>query len=279
VNKDLFFDAMEYIDDDMLEDVNVLREKRKSPPNRMRMRYASAAACVCIVIGGMMIASRTGIYDDTKESDGTVLKDTSENQYIGKETGTSPDDNMSVNDGSAHETGDSSGETTAGNDGSAHETGDSSSETGKDFGETPPLSEEPFPDSLDFSGLDVSNVKSIRITCGYNGEAVLITDTEGIREITDLVQNIRCDSPESSRGYYGWSFGIYLYDEENPSDDASPLWYGSMFWGKMYSSYIYETVNGFSYRALYRMTGITTDEIDAVCWKYFPSLADFAPQP
>ncbi len=242
MNKDLLFDAMEYIDEEMLEDVNVLRSRKAAKPNRTWMRYASIAACACIILSGVFAVSRLGLHDSAEEADGLM------------------NETMSENTGHMDETGASSSETMA------QEENSNDSE----------MNIPSFPDSLDYSGLDVSTVKSIRLTCGYNGETVWLTDPEDIREITDCVLQIRGDNPESSRGYYGWSYGIYLYKEENPSDDTTPMWYGGMFWGKMYSNYTYETVKGLSYAALYRMTGITTEEIDAVCEKHFPSLADFS---
>ena len=252
MKKDLIFDAMDYIDDDMLEDVNALRSRRSAGRNRMLVRYASAAACICIVIAGVFAASRFGLYNthDSAESlHHNTAEDKSETCITENLDGESPT-----------ETGAAENETLMEDDDASVITDTASA----------------VPDSLDFSSLDVSAVKSIRLHCGYNGETVWVTDPDDIAEITDCVLQIRCDSPESSRGYYGWSFGIYLYNTEYPADDTKALWYGSMFSGKMYSEYLYETVSGHSYYALYRMTGITTEEIDAVCEKHFPSLADFS---
>ena len=58
MNKELIMDAMEYIDDDMLEDVNTLRSVSPLKRSRIWMRYASAAACVCIILGGMFVWHR-----------------------------------------------------------------------------------------------------------------------------------------------------------------------------------------------------------------------------
>lgn len=55
MNQDLFFDAMDYIDDDMIEAVDALRAKKKPAVNRTWIRWTSAAACVCIVMGGVWI--------------------------------------------------------------------------------------------------------------------------------------------------------------------------------------------------------------------------------
>ncbi len=70
MNTDLIFDAMDYIDDDMLEDVDALRAKKKEKTSRIWMRYASAAACLCIIIGVVYILDRTGMNDTTEVADG-----------------------------------------------------------------------------------------------------------------------------------------------------------------------------------------------------------------
>jgi len=38
MNTDLIFDAMDYIDDDMLEDGDAVRTKKKAKPNHIWMR-------------------------------------------------------------------------------------------------------------------------------------------------------------------------------------------------------------------------------------------------
>ena len=70
MNTDLIFDALDYIDDDMLEDVDVLRTKKKAKPNRIWMRYASVAACLCVIIGAVYLLDRTGMIDTTEIADG-----------------------------------------------------------------------------------------------------------------------------------------------------------------------------------------------------------------
>lgn len=70
MNKELIMDAMEYIDDELLEDVNTLRSGRPLKRSRIWMRYASAAACVCIILGGMLFVSRFYNMKSYPESDG-----------------------------------------------------------------------------------------------------------------------------------------------------------------------------------------------------------------
>ena len=69
MNTDLIFDAMDYIDDDMLEDVDALRAKKKVKPTRIWMRYASVAACLCIIIGAVYLLDRTGMIDTSEVAD------------------------------------------------------------------------------------------------------------------------------------------------------------------------------------------------------------------
>ena len=69
MNTDLIFDALDYIDDDMLEDVDVLRRKKKVNPNRIWMRYASVAACLCVIIGAVYLLDRTGMIDTSEVAD------------------------------------------------------------------------------------------------------------------------------------------------------------------------------------------------------------------
>ena len=69
MNTDLIFDALDYIDDDILEDVDVLRRKKKVNPNRIWMRYASVAACLCVIIGAVYLLDRTGMIDTSEVAD------------------------------------------------------------------------------------------------------------------------------------------------------------------------------------------------------------------
>lgn len=127
-------------------------------------------------------------------------------------------------------------------------------------------------ETVDYSTLDVSGVTAVRLHSGYTGEKVWLTDPEDIKAITDLVVQIKGDSPESNRGYYGWTYGIDLYDTENPTEDSQSFWRCGLTWGSFASMYPYETVHNVQYNTRYRMTGITTEEIDAVCERYFPPL-------
>ena len=81
MNTDLIFDALDYIDDDMLEDVDALRTKKKAKPNRIWMRYASVAACLCVIIGAVYLLDRTGMIDTTEVADGVDQ----ENSFAGED--------------------------------------------------------------------------------------------------------------------------------------------------------------------------------------------------
>ncbi|MBQ8642805.1 MAG: hypothetical protein IJ480_11385 [Clostridia bacterium] len=56
MNTEILCDAMEYIDDDLLAAVDLLRMRKRK--NRGWIRWASLAACVCIAAGGVLIWSR-----------------------------------------------------------------------------------------------------------------------------------------------------------------------------------------------------------------------------
>lgn len=81
MNTDLIFDALDYIDDDMLEDVDALRTKKKAKPNPIWMRYASVAACLCVIIGAVYLLDRTGMIDTTEVADGVDQ----ENSFAGED--------------------------------------------------------------------------------------------------------------------------------------------------------------------------------------------------
>ena len=130
------------------------------------------------------------------------------------------------------------------------------------------------PETLDCSSLDVSRTKAVRLHSGFTGEIVWLTDPADIKAVTDCVLQIRCENPESSRGYYGWSYGIDLYDTAEPTEDTEPFWGGSMCFGSFGSRYLYETVQDARYYARYEMTGITTEEVDAVCGQFFPPFGE-----
>lgn len=58
MKEDFIIDALESIDDDMLADVDRLREKRSAKPRRLWMRYISVAACACFILGAAFAISR-----------------------------------------------------------------------------------------------------------------------------------------------------------------------------------------------------------------------------
>ena len=82
MNTDLLFDAMDYIDDDMLEEVDALRTKKSIKPNRIWMRYASVAACACIILGAVYMIDRTGLLDRVEVEDGMAQENTSQESKV-----------------------------------------------------------------------------------------------------------------------------------------------------------------------------------------------------
>lgn len=100
MNTDLIFDAMDYIDDDMLEDVDALRAKKKVKPTRIWMRYASVAACLCIIIGAVYLLDRTGMIDTSEVADDMAQENMSGedkvHNYVRADIITSDNDSLSV---------------------------------------------------------------------------------------------------------------------------------------------------------------------------------------
>jgi len=58
MNKELFFDAMEFIDDDLIREVDTLRSGKAKKTTPKWLRYATAAACLCVVVGGIYLWSQ-----------------------------------------------------------------------------------------------------------------------------------------------------------------------------------------------------------------------------
>ncbi|MBE6613838.1 MAG: hypothetical protein E7631_00855 [Ruminococcaceae bacterium] len=233
---EMLCDAMEYIDEDMLAEVDSLRMRRIS--GRHWIRWASLAASVCIIAGGVFVWSR--MYGLTGETEGAGLPET------GAEV---TEDQEMIRETAAAET-----------------------EAAPDGGLTESIAG--VPAGLDCSSLDVSRTKAVRLGSGITGEVVWLTDPADIQAVTDCVLQIRAENPESSRGYYGWSYDIALYDVEEPTEDTEPFWGGAMCYGSFGSMYLYETVSGHQYYARYEMTGVTTEEVDAVCEQFFPPLSE-----
>ncbi|MBQ8401838.1 MAG: hypothetical protein IJX14_07915, partial [Clostridia bacterium] len=90
MNQELFFDAMEYIDEDMLEAVDALRTGKKTDMNRTWIRRTSAAACVCIVLGGIFAASRfhhLKSYPESTGMDNGILSEGADGLSGNRDTG------------------------------------------------------------------------------------------------------------------------------------------------------------------------------------------------
>lgn len=119
--------------------------------------------------------------------------------------------------------------------------------------------------TLNYQDLDVSSVQTVSLQSGMTGEEIQLTDPADIQQITDLVRQIQGTDPKSSQGYYGFRYTIRFYDEKEQL-----FWYGSVCpENDFLSMEIYETVDGSPYLTLYQLTGISEEEICAVCEKYF----------
>lgn len=99
MSTDLIFDAINYIDDDMLEDVDVLRSRKSVKPTNMWKRYVSVAACACFVFCMVLLVSQSGwfdnittkdkaeheVFDDSKEVIGNAaMENAAEDDYDGQ---------------------------------------------------------------------------------------------------------------------------------------------------------------------------------------------------
>ncbi len=93
MNKDLIMDAMEYIDDELLEDVNTLRSGNPLKRSRIWMRYASAAACICIVLVGLFV--RHQLYDSAENESAYSDSDAAPEMMPDEEDGADGSDNGS----------------------------------------------------------------------------------------------------------------------------------------------------------------------------------------
>ncbi len=79
MKKNLLFDAMNEIDEDMLEDVNALRGRKDAKPKLTWTRYVSAAACLCIVLIGVFAANRYELFWRADLEDPTDTEEIYEN--------------------------------------------------------------------------------------------------------------------------------------------------------------------------------------------------------
>ncbi len=72
MNKNMIFDAMEYIDDEMIAEVDALRCQRTERPVRTWTRALACAACLCAVMGSLLLYARyaSGMFGVMEESDG-----------------------------------------------------------------------------------------------------------------------------------------------------------------------------------------------------------------
>jgi len=55
MNRNLIFDALDYVDDDLLREVEALRMNKKVSRIQPWIKWASMAACFCIIAGGVLV--------------------------------------------------------------------------------------------------------------------------------------------------------------------------------------------------------------------------------
>lgn len=125
-----------------------------------------------------------------------------------------------------------------------------------------------YADTLDCHDLDVSSVQAVQLGSGITGEKVWLTDPDDIQTICDCILQITGDTPQSSQGYYGYLYYIYLY---HTPEDAEPFWKGTVCPENAFLGMeIYESTEKADYNVMYQLTGISADEISAICEAYFP---------
>ncbi|MBQ4354231.1 MAG: hypothetical protein IJC71_04985 [Clostridia bacterium] len=125
------------------------------------------------------------------------------------------------------------------------------------------------PESLDIGAFDLSGVKSVRIASGYTGADLLVTGAEDIAAIIEKASVLSGSDPISSRGYYGWSYGLDFYETENPAEDEEPMLRFAMFDCSSETTYLtygtFEINNGHRYSAMYLTDAALTEEMEILC--------------
>lgn len=129
------------------------------------------------------------------------------------------------------------------------------------------LIQHPYVQYVDFENNDFSSIDKIIITDGSNGFKSEITNPKDISDIIDSIKTIEGKDPISDRGFYGFTYNVALYrneeqcfsfglfhDEGNVSLTCS----------------LYETVNGHNYPCRYTLTNCSYEDIDRTLREYFP---------
>lgn len=127
----------------------------------------------------------------------------------------------------------------------------------------------PYTESLDIASFSLSGVKSIRISSGYTGAKLLVTDEDDIKALIGKASVLKGDNPISSRGYYGWSYSLDFYGTAEPDDTDEPLLRFGMFDLNHESTYLtygtFEEVHGHTYSAMYLTDAAAAEELEILC--------------
>lgn len=130
-------------------------------------------------------------------------------------------------------------------------------------------SETTYPETLVIADFDLSCIKSIRIDSGFTGNEILVTDADAIAAVIEAVTPLYGHDPISSRGYYGWSYGLDFYDTAEPEEDTEPILRFSMFDCSRDTTYLlhgtFEMNHGHRYSAMYLTDPALTEKLEILC--------------
>ena len=122
----------------------------------------------------------------------------------------------------------------------------------------------PVPEALVIADFDLSGVTAVEIYSGSTGKIQRFTDADTVSAVLAAIRPIEGSEPISSWGYFATFYVLKLYAADNeplldlslvkPSDHQHFVGHG-----------VYETINGFDYRALYTVDQAQFDAILALC--------------
>ena len=123
---------------------------------------------------------------------------------------------------------------------------------------------------LSLSVIDFSLVDNIVVTNGQTGGKAYLRpyfNKESYYAVLDVIKTIKATDPVSSRGYYGFTYHVELYYDNQPIYSFSLCPEGD---GASITCGYYETVGNFDYPARYKLTAPDYDHLAAVlanCFK------------
>jgi len=133
--------------------------------------------------------------------------------------------------------------------------------------ETPPYAE-----TFTTADYDMTTVAAIKLQSGRTGYIVWLTETEDITKIVESAALLTGSNPISSRGYYGSSYIVSFYTEQQPSELDEPMLSFAIFDNLPTETYLisgaFEEVNGHTYKAMYPIDSAYADLFESICADY-----------